>query len=57
MNFMEVDQLDQSYNPQCPPWERPEVQAILSIFGGRVIKINNLDKVNGGTNTDEEIDR
>lgn len=56
---MEVHQVDNQKSPSkpVPPWERPEVQAILSLFGGKVVKISNLDKVNGGTNTDDEIDR
>lgn len=29
-------------NKAIPPWEKPKIVAILSIFGGRVISVVNI---------------
>lgn len=30
---------------QIPPWERPQIATIISIFNGRVASINTINKV------------
>ena len=29
-------------NKAMPPWERPKVVAILSVFGGKVVSVKNI---------------
>lgn len=29
-------------NKAVPPWERPKVVAILSVFGGKVVSVKNI---------------
>lgn len=44
-------------NKAVPPWERPKVVAILSVFGGKVVSVKNIMEPTIRRTNNEEIYR